>query len=191
MSDEAIPDELHRACKNLCERFEMLGIKTVTVPRGEWDVLPLEIQQAVPAWLREIHATYPLGHSVLRTVEWNDNSGRDLRFFLPQDMTALFREYFHHRLIKFGYCPFADEGNQVLNTDDCWVFRIKDGTAASIYWLSATAWDGSEEGLKDALTYASPRLALLLCSMELGGNSIETPPPVMWVWETKADDSEG
>ncbi len=191
MSEE-IPDELHRACRNLGERFEILGIKTVTVRREEWDKLPPEMRQSIPDWLIELHAAYALGYGVLRTVDWNDNSGRDLRFFLPEDIAVtLSHGTLHHELLKFGYFPFADEGAQILNTYDCWLFCIKDGPQAPIYWLRATMWDRSQEGLKDALTYASPQLALLLCCMELGANSIETPPPVMWVWEDKDDETEG
>lgn len=188
MNADLLTPELHRACKNLLERFDLLGMQTVHLAAPQWEGLDAAVSRWVPRWLPELHAAYPLGHGVLKTQQWKTGSVISFRFLSPGDLTYMLQsDSSFEVLLEAGYFPFADEGDTFFSSSNCWLCRPAEGANSRIYWFDMGDWSREVDTIPHALTFACKSLALFLTCTELVGNRIENPPPVLWLPEEELD----
>lgn len=132
-------------------------------PNEAWDFIESKLPSYAPDWYRQITQSFRLGGT---WFHFPIDSTRDYigNFHLPRPSMALMLAYDSWplpQLMSHGFCAFADgdDGNT-------WVFRRNDGPDPLIFFIEASAWDGSlptaENGLfstnmkmSDLFEYAS------------------------------------
>ena len=169
--------ELSAAAASLETRAKILRVETGRVPKAAWNTLAPHIREYVPAWLRTTlsrFALYGLG------LEYRDRTERYARVFCfaaPFDFnTILDASSMYFGLLEHGHVPVAYEANGNL-----WTLEAPFEAGSRIFLFDYSSWDGCAPTRRNGFTFASSRLALLLCSMAVSEISYrDRITSVMW-----------
>ena len=169
--------EISRACANLQERLRILSMPARTVQRGEWELLSADVRPLIPEWLISIHSEFALCGSELQTSQPDSGYTLQFEFSTPLDLKPyLSEDHYYRQLLMDGLFPLGSAENGNL-----WVLKDPETPKGSIYWFDLSSWDGSPAGYHNALTFAAPRLSVLLCCMEITLNCRKSGEEAMWV----------
>jgi hypothetical protein len=177
-NENTLPDELVQAAIALEKRFQILGAPSFKVPPAEWETLPDDIRNLIPAWIPALLSNYSLVGAGLEFEHHNRHAGYPLlfSFFDPQSFEIIFKNSKGDRsLIEYGFFPFANESN-----GNTWLATIVDGSSGKIYMLDSSGWDRSLPTKENGLIYAHKSLAHLLSAMAVNNESFDKEEDFMW-----------
>lgn len=171
--DTAIPSDIQQAAELLQRRLDLLKSHSERVGVDEWTMLDSRIRDCIPKWLTAFHTSFQFRGCVLMTMDPSDEYRLYFRFCVPETLKVIFESEEYFNLFEAGYFPIGEESN-----DNLWL--LKDGPDGEVFWFRSTAWDGSPEGVEDAVTFASGKLSHLMLSMEIGNDNRAPANGAMW-----------
>ena len=169
--------ELSAAAASLVTRAKILRVDTDRVPKAAWKTLAPHIQEYVPAWLQSILSRFPLYGLGLEYRDRTERYARVFSFAGPAEFNTILDEgSMYFGLLEHGHLPVGYESDGNL-----WTLEAPFEAGSRIFLFDYSSWDGSAPTRRNGFTFASSRLALLLCSMAVSEISYrDRVTSVMW-----------